>query len=275
MQLINIFGLVLAFAVILIIIFNSSWCQCTSPLSEEMYTQTQTQIATENQQEEQQLYFLTKEEASELLSKDEDQFYKTFFQADLHARRVQNITQYIDLIKEHGVDNFSEEEKQKVQQAISLSINFLNQINLPWLNGKKAAQGQWNIAKSTSVYEEGLPHTRGSVIILSTYNLQDDIETLSRTLTHERLHVYQKKYPEEVKTYLLQHGFVIKRKRQEEDLIRANPDVDTNIYVDEKNGVEIKCQYTSTTPRSILDVKNSNQFFEHPFERMVIDIIIQ
>jgi hypothetical protein len=266
MELINIFGLVLVFAVILVIIFNSSWCNVCSNNTEEMFQE-------EEEKEKDSIHFLTKEEASKLLSEDKDEFYKTFFPADLYARKVQNINQYINLIKENGVNDFTQEEKQKIQQAISKSKRHLEQLSTPWFNGKKASQGLWNIAKSTSLYEDGLPHTRGSVIILSEYNLQDDIEVLSKTLTHERIHIYQKKYPEEVKEYLLQQGFVIKRERKQEDLVRANPDVDNYIYIDEKNNAEIKCQYTSFTPQSILDVKNSNQFFEHPFERMVIDLI--
>lgn len=232
------------------------WCACKD---EEYY--------------EDVVEFLTKQQTFELLKADEDGFYKTFFKADLHARHVGSVDEYIDLIRDRGVADFTEEEKIKVQKAIELSNIFLEKTKLPWFDGKKAKSDKWRVAKTTIFYEDGLPHTRGtSVIILSTKNLNDDLQTLSTTLTHEKIHLYQKKYPLEVAAYLSLHGFRKVKEREEQDLIRANPDTDNYRYTTH-DGVELKTQYTSAYPNSIHDVIVSNQFYEHPFERMVLEIL--
>ena len=255
MELKVILGVVTIAAIVLTIVTKTACYNCL----EESY-----QLAVE---------FMSKTQFSDLLQKDEDGFYKTFFRTDLYARGVDSVAKYINLIKNRGVDDFTEEEKIKVQSAVEMSNKFLQQVHLPWFDGKKASQEKWIIAKSTDVYEDGLPHTRGSVIVLGPKNLRDNLQTLSNTLTHEKIHIYQKKYKGDVKKYLSEKRFIRARERVERDLIRANPDVDNKVYT-LFNDVEIKCQYTSQYPKSISDVKNSNQYYEHPFERMVLDIII-
>ena len=53
------------------------------------------------------IYFLNKNELSNMLIKDEDNYYKTFFNYDLYARNIKNIDEYekkineLDLTIEH------------------------------------------------------------------------------------------------------------------------------------------------------------------------------
>ena len=55
-------------------------------------------------------------------------------------------------------------------------------------------------------------------------------------------------------------------------MIRANPDLDDWIYKDKITGFIYKCEYTSKEPQNILDVKNTDQLLEHPFEKMAVEI---
>ena len=52
-------------------------------------------------------------------------------------------------------------------------------------------------------YENGLPHTRGDIIILNKnkFMINSDIKNM-KTLIHEQVHVYQKKYSNELNYYL-------------------------------------------------------------------------
>lgn len=246
--------IILIFLVIFIVILTFS-CFCSS---QESYQSPS-------------IEFLTKEESFSIIKKDDDGFFKRFFPADLYARKVTSIEEYLKKTEAKGVSNFTKEEKKKVETAVTLSKEILKTKQMSWFDGMKASEEAWRFAKTTQEYEEGLPHTRGNVIFISTKNLEDDINILSETLSHEKIHVYQKTYPLELLGYLSLNGFVKKEEIEERDLIRANPDVDNFIY--ELNGVEIKCEYRSPYPESILDVKNGNQYYEHPFERQVFDIL--
>ena len=136
-------------------------------------------------------------------------------------------------------------------------------IKLDWFNGQKASKISWKIAYIPGLkYEHGLPHTRNDVIIITKPT------HLFTTLVHEKVHLYQKKYPDDVELYLLQKGFERLRKREKKDCIRANPDIDQWIY---KRGKRIyKCVYKSKFPDSIEEV--TSFMFEHPFETMAEDI---
>ena len=84
---------------------------------------------------------------------------------------------------------------------------------------------------------------------------------LINTLFHEKVHIYQKAYPRDLKRWLVHKGFERVRRRTKGSRIRANPDIDEWVYRD-ANRV-YKCLYRSETPRHIEDVKED---FEHPFE---------
>lgn len=250
----------IVFIVILMIgIMTTISCFCWSPLR-----------ALETFQSP--MKFLTKEEALSVIENDHDDFLKRFFPADLHARQVSSIEEYVKKASDVGLSDFTEDEKKKVESAVAISKEILKEKQESWFDGEKASRDPWKFAKTTVNYEEGLPHTRGDVIFISTKNLEDDIHILSDTLSHEKIHVYQKSYPEELLSYLSLMGFSKKRKREEKDLIRVNPDTDNFVY--KLNGVEMAgCAYRSKYPGSILDVENRNQYFEHPFERQVFDIL--
>ena len=78
-------------------------------------------------------------------------------------------------------------------------------------------------------------------------------------------------FPDDIKQYLDNNGFTFSRVKTEN--IRANPDIDTNIYKN-NNGQEMMCIYNDN-PKSILDVSyfpNNEMMNEHPLEYMAYNI---
>ena len=59
------------------------------------------------------IYFLNKNELSNILIKDDDNYYKKFYYYDLHARHIKTIDEYKLKIKD-SVVNLTENQKNKL-----------------------------------------------------------------------------------------------------------------------------------------------------------------
>lgn len=220
------------------------------------------------------IFFLNKEELYFFLEKNNDNYYETFSSTDLKVRNINNIDEYKILIKK-SVDNFSESEKNKIISCIKKADIFFNKFNKSWFDGKKCNLIPWKIGCiKGKYYENGLPHTRSDVIILSKKNINDySNRKLINTLIHEKVHVYQKIYTEDTNKFLILNNFKKIKKRGEYDNIRANPDLDNYIYSDDKNNI-YKAIYNKN-PKNVEDITYKpyhHQTYEHPFESMSIYI---
>jgi len=153
-------------------------------------------------------------------------------------------------------------------------INKINNIfknyNIIGFDGNKASNIKWKIGIiNNNIYEAGLPHTRNDVIIISKSTINSN--RLINILLHEKIHIYQKLFPDDIQQYLIVNNFTKSRKKIEN--IRANPDIDEYIYTN-KNGQEMMCIYNEN-PVSILDVTyipDNDNNNEHPFEYMAYTI---
>ena len=155
------------------------------------------------------LTFLSKPEIYSLLIDDKDQYYDTFTIYDLRARHVQSLDEYKQKISKQS-KAITQKLKLKIKQYTTIIDELLKTIKLDWFNGQKASKISWKIAYIHGLkYEHGLPHTRNDVIIITKPT------HLFTTLVHEKVHLYQKKYPNDVERYLLQKGFERVRKRED------------------------------------------------------------
>ena len=201
--------------------------------------------------------------------KSNTEYYNKFSPSDMKVRNINNINEYIDKIKEAPID-INDNIKDKLTRCINNANNKLQSINIKGFNGVKASNIGWKIGLvSGDIYEGGLPHTVKDTIILNIKNTNYDDNILTRLLIHEMVHIYQKKYADDIKLYLEYNDFKIVKYRNNVDNIRANPDIDRNIYM--KNGMEYKLVYNNN-PTSIIDTVTSDQNYEHPFEQMAINI---
>ena len=152
----------------------------------------------------------------------------------------------------------------------------IKNINLKWFNGYKASLIPWNLGCiNGKLYENGLPHTRNDIILISNKDINKyNVNKLVKTLIHEKVHIYQKIYPNDCNIYIQTHNFTKLKIRNNNDNIRANPDLDNWIYKD-KNEKIYKAEYNNKFPKSIEDITYyplNSQSYEHPYEKMAIDI---
>jgi hypothetical protein len=220
------------------------------------------------------IYFLDKEQLFDLLKNDNDNYYKTFSKNDYKTRNINNINEYINLIKE-STTYFTDLEKDKLIRCAKKVNIYFDNIKYEWFNGKKANAILWKFGcVKGKLYENGLPHTRIDTIILSKEHLNTyDDNKLIKLLIHEKIHVYQKMYPNDVQLYIKLNGFIPIKKRDMNDNIRANPDLDNWIYKDKESNI-YKAEYKKD-PKTIRDViynPSDSQLYEHPYETMAITI---
>ena len=155
--------------------------------------------------------------------------------------------------------NCDEYEKYILKDAIDKAHNKLNKINCHGFHPYKLNDIPWKIGFSYLYeYEFGLPHTHNDIIILNKDNIyENDLVTI---LMHERIHIYQRLFPEDIEDYLLYNNF--ERIAKKTDIDRVNPDTDEYVYI--QDGLIYECKIDNN---KIKCTKNNSKY-EHPFEYM-------
>ena len=241
-------------------------------------------------------HFLDRAELYPILVHNDD-FYNTFFPVDLEARHVSSVGEYKEKIK-NAVTDFSFLEKMILVMCAYYADRRIKRIREPYFDGEKAVYHvEWRIGCVRGRdYEHGLPHTVGKTIIFTKEMLKEySWKELIDTLIHEKVHLYQKRYPDDIANYLAH--FTATRQRSKADHIRANPDINQTVYTrvygggkEEKEGKEgkegkekegkerkegrekeYKMQYAQH-PSNITDTIQQDYRREHPFEEMAISI---
>ena len=228
-----------------------------------------------------QILFYKKQNLYNILKKDEDNYFKSFSITDLKVRKINEIDEYYEILEDslcdpdektiNKVKDYIVEIKRKINGYMN---NNINNYEYEYVNLKKFNEIPWKIGfVCNQNYENGLPHTRGNIIILNKNKLMlnGDMKNM-KTLIHEQIHIYQKMYPLEVDYYLKKKHFTKIKKKTKYDNIRANPDLNDYIYKDNDNNV-YKAVY-NINPNSIEDIvyyPQNKQLYEHPNERMAIE----
>lgn len=211
-----------------------------------------------------EIIFLNSYNLSIILQKDLDNFYKNLSYENLKIRNIENINTYL-LNIEKELYTFNNNDKLIISNAIKLANNKLKNIKFPGFNYNKIYKYPWIIGCSkTNNYEFGYPHTRNNIIILNIDNLYD--KNLYKTLIHERIHIYQKLFPNDINKFLNAYNFIKIRKKNNYD--RSNPDTDNYIY--KYKNIILECLITQDN--NIL-CTNNNYMYEHPFEYMAYQIV--
>jgi hypothetical protein len=219
--------------------------------------------------------FLNIKDSLFILKNDDDNYFKSFYKLDYISRKISCIEDYY-LSIDKSVDQFTNNEKNKIIKCTQYADNKLRKIYFDWFNGNKCSKIKWNmICIKGKLYENGLPHTRSNFIIISKDDVNNfSINKLTKTLIHEKVHIYQKIYKEDTEKYLNEYKFKKYKYREENSNIRANPDIDKWIYKDEFNNIYC-AKYINNKPESIESIEYepyNSQSYEHPFEKMAIYI---
>jgi len=213
--------------------------------------------------------YLSKNELFLVLKNNTD-YYNTFNKNDFKVRNINSIPEYIDKIQK-SIGEFNSFHTNKLDYISHIADQKIKKINITGFNGQKCSQIKWKFGLiKNKDYENGLPHTIKDIIILPRYVMDHfNNNELTRLLIHEKVHVYQRMFPNDIKEYLKSNNFTIYKKKDINDNIRANPDLDQYIY--KRNNLIYKSKYNDN-PLSLLDVDPKDQNFEHPFEEMAINL---
>ncbi len=213
------------------------------------------------------IIFLDKKDLIKILLEDKDNYYKKFSKTDLIVRQVKNIDEYKEKIKNSCLD-INESNKKKILNYIEKANKKLKKFKIDGFDGHKCADIPWIIGLTTNGYENGFPHTRNNIIIISQ-NFLNFSFNIVKTLIHEKIHIYQKMYPEDIKKYLDSNNFKKYLNRKEiNQPLRANPDLDDYIY---KMGDSIMMSIYNDNASDITDITTyptNDDKYEHPFEYM-------
>jgi hypothetical protein len=221
------------------------------------------------------------------LKRDNDKYFSSFFDMDLKVRHVSNINEYYDILynslcePDEIIINKIKDYIFKIKNIIKMQIEKLKRKNkniyelrYKYVNLEKFNELKWKIGfVCNNNYENGLPHTRDDIIILNKNKVMINSDNKNiKTLIHEQIHIYQKKYPSEVIYYLKEMNFNRIKKRTKYDNIRANPDLDDYIYNDnDGNTYMAKYINNANSIEDIIYYPYNKQLYEHPNERMAIE----
>lgn len=214
------------------------------------------------------IVFLDKNTLYNFLIQDGDNYYKTFTEKDMKVRNIKNIQEYYNYIGQ-SVNEFNSVQKKNISYCIQKADIFFSKLQLPYIDGNKLKDICWTFGCITGkLYENGLPHTRLNVILLQSDLTNRPNKELTSLLIHEKVHVYQKLYPQDSQNYFKSNGLYVHSKRNNYDNIRANPDTDNLIY----KGVDgtLYAKEYIEQPKQIQDVTFEN--VDHPNEKMSYDI---
>lgn len=220
------------------------------------------------------IHILSTEELIQTITNNHT-FWNSLTPDDWKLRKVSDLPEYIQLIRPLVVDRIDLHPTQvkQLQDLCRDADARLRNVDVPYFDTFKAMAIPWRIGfVREEKYEWGWPHTMEDVIILPEAYLQDNPNSdqynrLVRTLVHEKVHVYQRKYPEDMENYLRYNGFERWRRREPgEKIVRPNPDLDGWVY--KQNGQA----FTTEMIKKISTPDPDPQFYEHPFENMAIRI---
>jgi hypothetical protein len=216
--------------------------------------------------------YMTAQETAAFLVSDPDGYVKNMSPTDLYARKVSSAEKYVHRARDSAMD-FTPEQKLRFNEACATADAFFERVGqeIP-LSVERLVRIPWVLALTEGEkYEDGLPHTRANIIFVSSY-INEQPKELVRTMIHEKIHIYQRLYPEEMSQVLVSIGFQRWKLRMGIPRIRANPDVDPWVYLNRDQSAPMMALYASDQPASISDVFLQDAAFEHPYEYVAYEI---
>jgi hypothetical protein len=113
----------------------------------------------------------------------------------------------------------------------------------------------WKFAKVKEYIENGYPHTLEDTIIISDELLNRSEAEVVKTLIHEKVHIFQRLYPQKVRELLKDWNMKHYNNVPEEVFarMRANPDLDPFIYVHTPSSFAMVQLYNTPTPKALRD----------------------
>lgn len=216
--------------------------------------------------------YLNKYELEKHLINDSDNYYKNFNLLDYKVRNINTLDDYYIKIK-NSCRSINNTFSQLLDKAIEIANNKIKKYKCEGFDGLKASNIQWTIGLiDGNEYEGGLPHTRNNIIILPTFIITKKSQ-LIKTLVHEKIHIYQKIFLNDLQKYLNKNGFTKYLLKNNFNNIRANPDLDNWVYKNKENQIMIAKYLNNCKTIFDINIYPINKYInEHPFEFMAYDL---
>lgn len=134
---------------------------------------------------------------------------------DLQVRKSYNKNEYLKKYQ-LGYEPFTIKQKKKLLNVVNIINNNIKKYN----NFKNI---KWIFVKINTNLENSFPHTIENVIILSNNFFNYSIKDQINTIIHEKVHIYQRMYPEYIDILYTNWGFkktdfIINNNRNNPDL---------------------------------------------------------
>lgn len=217
------------------------------------------------------IYFLSASEIQKVMDDDADHYYDKFHKVDFDVRKIKNKQEYLDKIANSGC-GADDKDEEKITQCIHdvyRTFSSMQNQTKHGINISTFLKMPWKIGFSCDKkYENGLPHTRGNVIILNVSDVKNrSTSQLCRLLIHEQTHVYQK--TKDMSEYLRQKYKVVQSKDYRDESIPANPDTDSYIYKNVETNEVLQGKYNKM-PKHFRDISftRDDHTLEHPYEHI-------
>ena len=190
-------------------------------------------------------------------------YYYYMSDENLKLRGIDNVSEYLKNINKLFY-TCSYYESKLIKRAVHKANKRINNLNYAGFYPYKLKDIPWTFGFSNSNdYEFGFPQTQGQIIILNKNNIHmSDLVTL---LIHERIHIYQKLYPNDVDEFIDYYNFQKVSKKTNTD--RANPDTNNFLYKRFNEIYECKIVKDDSDNHKAACAKNDSMY-EHPYEYM-------
>jgi hypothetical protein len=204
------------------------------------------------------IQFLNKNDIQFHIIMDSDDYLKKLTSLDKKIRDCGNNEKSCINIYKNRLLNFNKDEMHYINFCVK---KIHDQYVGPF--SKEIKKIPWHFAKIDTNYENGLPHTRGTVIFLSDHTLQNkDWVYVSQTLLHEKIHIFQRLHKIETEDFIKNIGFRkisnFKEKIPDnfKNKIRSNPDVDNEYYgLNTEKGLIVPICIYKDNAKNLSDIK--------------------
>lgn len=217
------------------------------------------------------IQFLSRSQGMTFIQQDRDGYVRSLNRVNLAARGSTSTSNYLAKGLQ-AMDAFSNEERAHLSRVAASVDDAVMQhaeaLKTDGVIAEDLARLPWIFAKvNGDSWENGFPHTRERVIFLSRVSI-DDLPSL---LLHEKIHVYQRMYPDRIRKALKAHHGLVPHARQSRwSHYRSNPDEDGHVYMDLKTGLLHGSFFASMSPKHLTDL--DPQHPDHPYEAMAYRI---
>jgi hypothetical protein len=171
-------------------------------------------------------------------------FFNNMNSSDLQVRKSNNNNEYLKKYQ-LGYRAFTMQQKKILENIVNIIENKISKYN----NFKNI---KWIFVKIDTNLESSFPHTIENVIVLSNNFFNYSFESQINNIIHEKVHIYQRIYPEYINILYNNWGF--KKTDISINNNRNNPDI--KYYYSYNNNLLI--QLYSNNPQELYD---SNTYF--------------